>query len=148
MHIHSSQYNYIVHGLPDVTLQSTRHKVILHDLRKMTSERQVISHDPSVTSMVKWYKWQEIHNIHLFCNKTIVDFCFGRHGVLLNSKLNHIDLCSASVNMTYSVHVILTDAEQRSIWRSLLNNTPCPPIHKSIILYYDHTSHNTFGGNM
>ena len=48
-------------------------------------------------------KWQEMHNIHLFYNKTIVDLCFGRHGVLLNSALNHIDLCSASVNMTFTV---------------------------------------------
>ena len=52
MHIHSSQYNYILHGLPDVTLQSTWREVILHGLREVTSERQVISHYPSVTSMV------------------------------------------------------------------------------------------------
>ena len=43
---------YILHGLLDVTLQSTRHEVILHGLLEVTSERQVISHDPSVTSMV------------------------------------------------------------------------------------------------
>ena len=35
-----------------MTLQSTQHKVILHGLREVTSESQVISHDPSVTSMV------------------------------------------------------------------------------------------------
>ena len=29
----------------------------------------------------------------------IIDLCLGGHGVLLNSKLNHIDLRSASVNM-------------------------------------------------
>ena len=52
MHIHSSQYNYILHGLPDVTLQSTQDEVILHGLQELTTERQVISHDPSVTSMV------------------------------------------------------------------------------------------------
>ena len=52
MHIHLSQYNYILHDLPDVTLQSTRHEVILHGLGEVTSERQVISHDPSVMSMV------------------------------------------------------------------------------------------------
>ena len=40
------------HGLPDVKLQSTRHEVILHGLREVTSERQVILHEPSVTSMV------------------------------------------------------------------------------------------------
>ena len=33
-----------------------------------------------------------MHNIHLSYKKTIVDLCFGRYGVLLNSKLNHIDL--------------------------------------------------------
>ena len=52
MHIHSRQYNYILHGLPDVTLQSKQHKVILHGLREVTSERQVIVHDPSLKSMV------------------------------------------------------------------------------------------------
>ena len=51
MHIHLSQYNYILHGLTDVTLQRTRHEVILNGLQEVTSERQVISHDPSVTSM-------------------------------------------------------------------------------------------------
>ena len=40
------------HGLPDMTLQNTQHEVILHDLREVMLERQVISHDPSVTSMV------------------------------------------------------------------------------------------------
>ena len=38
--------------LPDVKLQSTLHEVISYGLREVTSERQVISHDPSVTSMV------------------------------------------------------------------------------------------------
>ena len=52
MHIHSSQQNYILHGLPDVTLHDTRQEVILHNLREVTSERQVISHDPSVAPMV------------------------------------------------------------------------------------------------
>ena len=52
MHIHSSQYNNILHGLPDMTLQITRHEVILHGLREVMSECQVILHDPSVTSMV------------------------------------------------------------------------------------------------
>ena len=41
----------MAHGLPDVTLQSTRHKVKLHSLREVTSECQVISHDP-LTSIV------------------------------------------------------------------------------------------------
>ena len=52
-------------------------------------------------------KGQEMHNIYSFY-KTIVDFCFGRHGVLLNSALNHIDNSSASINtrthfMTFTV---------------------------------------------
>ena len=47
--------------------------------------------------------WQEINNLHLLYNKTTVDLRFGRHAVLLNSKLNHIDLRPASVNMTFTV---------------------------------------------
>ena len=35
-----------------MTLQSTLHEVILHGLQEVTSECQVISHDPSVKSMV------------------------------------------------------------------------------------------------
>ena len=42
----------MLHGLPDVTLQTTRHEVILHGLPEVTSDCQVISHDPSVMSMV------------------------------------------------------------------------------------------------
>ena len=94
------------HGLPDVTLQSTQHEVILHGLREVTLERQAISHDPSVTSMVLMVTMAGKHNMHLSYNKqllTIVDFCFGRYGVLLNSKLNHVDLCSTSVNMSFTV---------------------------------------------
>ena len=48
-------------------------------------------------------KWQEMHNIHVLYNKTIVDLCFSTHGVLWNSKLIHIDLRSASINMTFTV---------------------------------------------
>ena len=89
--------------LPDVMLQSTRHEVILNGLREVTPERPVISHDPSVTSMFRGLKWQEMYNIHLLYNKTIVDLYFGKHGVLLNNKLNYIDLRSASVNMTFTL---------------------------------------------
>ena len=39
------------HGLPDVRLRRPLHEVILYGLPEMKSERQVISHDPSVTSM-------------------------------------------------------------------------------------------------
>ena len=44
-------------------------------------------------------KLEDINNIHVLNNKTIVDICFSRHEVLLNSKFNHINLSSASVNM-------------------------------------------------
>ena len=89
MHIHSSQYKfYILHGLPEVTLHSTRHEVILHGLREVTSERQVISHDGSVMSMVLMVKNDRKCTTYIyFYNKTIIDLCIGRHGVLLNSKL-------------------------------------------------------------
>ena len=40
------------HGLPEVTFESTQHKVILHVLWEVSSECQVISHDLSITSMV------------------------------------------------------------------------------------------------
>ena len=46
-----------------------------------------------------------MHHINLLYNKTIVDLCFSRHGVLLNSKLNHIDLRSTSVNVTFTVQL-------------------------------------------
>ena len=39
------------HGLPDVTLQSTWHEVLLHSLREVMSEH-VITHNPPVTPMV------------------------------------------------------------------------------------------------
>ena len=42
------------------------------------------SYFASITPMVSGGpKWQEIHNIHLLYNKTIVEICFGGHGVLL-----------------------------------------------------------------
>ena len=44
-----------------------------------------------------------MHYVYLFYNKTIVNLCFGRHGVLLNSKRYHNDLRSGSVNMTFTV---------------------------------------------
>ena len=61
-----------------------------------------------------------MHKINLLYIKTIVDLCFGIRGMLFNSKLNHIDLRSASVNMTFL----------------LFNNTPCLPQHKSIVVQY------------
>ena len=53
-----------------------------HGFPEVTSERQVFSHDPAVTSMVSMAG--NIHKISLSYNKTIVDLCFGRHEVLLN----------------------------------------------------------------
>ena len=52
MHFDLSQYNYILHGLPEMTLQSTPHEVILHGLREVMSECQVVLHDPSVTTII------------------------------------------------------------------------------------------------
>ena len=40
------------HVLPEMMMQSTQHEVLLHGLQEMMSERQVISHDPSVISIV------------------------------------------------------------------------------------------------
>ena len=58
------------HSLPDVTLQSTRHKVIGHGLQEVTSESQVISHDPSVTSMVLM-----VQNVRIICIAYIYCTC-------------------------------------------------------------------------
>ena len=70
------------HGLPDVTW----HGIILHSLWEVKSERQVILHDPSVTSMVLMVQnGRKCINIHLLYNNIIVDLCFCGHGVLLNS---------------------------------------------------------------
>ena len=90
------------HGLPDVTLQSTLHEVILHGLREVTSERQINLHDPSLTSMVLMVQNGRKCITHLLYSKTIVDFCFSTHGVLLYSILNHFDQRRA-VNMTSTV---------------------------------------------
>ena len=56
----------MLHGLLDVTLQSTRHKVILHGLQEMMSERQVILRDPSVTSMVLMVENGRKCEIHIY----------------------------------------------------------------------------------
>ena len=53
------------HGLLDVTLQSTWHGIILHSLQIVTSERQVILHDPSVKSTVLMVQnGRQFINIH------------------------------------------------------------------------------------
>ena len=44
-----------------------------------------------------------MHSIHLLYTKTIVDLCFDKHEVLLNSTLNDVDLRVESVNMKFTV---------------------------------------------
>ena len=56
MHIIWHYYNYMSHGLTNRALQKTPHEVILHDVKEVTSERQVITHDQAVTSMVPMVK--------------------------------------------------------------------------------------------
>ena len=86
------------HGFQEVTLQSTQHEVILHALQEITSERQVISHDPSVAPMVLMVQ----NGRKCIDYKRIVDLRFGRHEMLLNSKRHHNDLHSSSVNMKFT----------------------------------------------
>ena len=73
------------HGLPGSTLQRTQHKVILHGLWEETSECQVISHGSSATSMVLMVQNVRKCITRLSYNKTIIDLCFGRHGVNMTS---------------------------------------------------------------
>ena len=71
----------------------------------MTSGRHVVSLDPSVRPMVLMVQYGRtcINYINYIIHvKKIVDLCFGRHGELLNSELNHIDLHSMSVNVTFT----------------------------------------------
>ena len=56
--------------------------------------------------------------IMVYNKNVIVDLCFSRHEMLLNSKLNYIDRRLASVNMKFT-----------------FNNTPCPPHNQLIIIY-------------
>ena len=68
------------HAMREVMLQSTWHELILLGLWEVTSERQVILHDLSVTSIVLMV--QTVRKcIRYIYNKTIVDFSFGRHSV-------------------------------------------------------------------
>ena len=52
----------------------------------------------------------------LLYNKTVVGLCFPRHEVLLNSKLNHIDLCLKSVNMKFSIQLNQSKSKQCKIF--------------------------------
>ena len=99
MHIHSSQYNYILHGLTDVTLQSTRHEVILYGLWEVTSERQVILHDSSVTSMV----------LMVLNSRKCITYIY----YLIKQLLTYVSIdmeCYCTVNL-----IILTSGPRRSI---------------------------------
>ena len=58
--------------------------IILHGVSEMMSENQVILHSQAGTSLEAMSKMAE-YALHIF--------------ILLNSKLNHIDLCFTSVNM-------------------------------------------------
>ena len=79
------------HGLSEVRLQSTRHEIILHSLWKVISERQVILHDPAVKSTVLMVQnGRKCIYILLLYTKTIVDLCFGGHGVLLNTEVQNV----------------------------------------------------------
>ena len=75
------------HGLRGVMLQSTQQKVILHGLWELTSECQVISHGSSVTSIVLMVQNGRKCITRILYNKTIVDLCFGRHGVNMTSTM-------------------------------------------------------------
>ena len=85
-----------------MTLQSTRHEVILNGLLEVTSERLVILHDPSVTSLVLMVK-------------------IGRKFITYSSFIIKQLFTYVSVDM----ECYLT-----------ANYTPCPPQHKSKIVYY------------
>ena len=90
----------MLHGFLEVTLQATQHEVILYGFLEVTSECQVILHSPAVRSVVSF-----VLNIsYLYYNIINVDYCFDRHEVVLNNKLNHTDLKFTSVNMKFTVH--------------------------------------------
>ena len=77
--------------------------MILHGLQKVTFECQVISNDPSVTSMVLMV---QNRRKCITYNKVIVgSICFGRHEVLFNGILNYVDHHSASINMKFTVQL-------------------------------------------
>ena len=93
----------MVHGLSDVILQSTRHRgniawLARNDIRTSSYFALSIRNVNGFNDPI----WLRMDNIHLLYNETIVDLCFGCHGVLLNSTLNYIDLRSASVNMKFT----------------------------------------------
>ena len=84
-------------------------KIIVHGFQEVTVT--------SMISMVQNGKKYIIFIIYII-KQLLLTKSSGRHEVLLNSKLNHIGLHFASVNIKFAVH-----------------NSPCPPQHKSIIVY-------------
>ena len=55
--------------------------------------------------------------------------------ILHNVTIQLLTYVEVDMKCYWTVNVILTDAEQRSIWLSILfNNTPCLPKHKSTIV--------------
>ena len=81
-----------------MTLQSTRHEVILHGLREVTSERQVILHDPSIMPIVLMVKNGRkcITYIYYIIKQLLTYVSVDME--CLNSKPKHTDLRSASVS--------------------------------------------------
>ena len=105
-------------------MQSTQREIILHDLREVTSERQVISNFPSVTSMV----------LMVWNGRKCITYIYH----IIKQLLAYVSVdmeCYWTVNS-----IILTSAQHWPIKLLLLNNTPCPPQHKSIIVKYNHRS--------
>ena len=69
----------MTHGFTEVLLQSTQHEVILHGLKEVTSERQVITHDPSITMVLMVQNGRKCYKTYTYyINKTIVDLRFGK----------------------------------------------------------------------
>ena len=89
-------YNYMSHGLPDVSLQSTQHEAILLGLWEVTSKRQVILHDPFVTSMVLM-----VQN-----RKKCITYIYYK----IKQLLTYV---SVDIECYWTVNIILTDAESK-----------------------------------
>ena len=92
------------HGLPDVTLQSTQHEVILKCLWEVMSEHQVILHDSSIMSMVLMVRnGRKFITYIYYIIKQLLTYVSVDMQCIWTVNLNHFDLYSASVNMTFTV---------------------------------------------
>ena len=84
-----------------MTLQTTRHGVILHGFQEVTSEHQVLLQNRVVKAMVSRVQNGSKYIVYLYhiikqlLTSVLVDMRF--------SKLNHIDLRFISVNMKFTV---------------------------------------------